>query len=749
MNTILNVSRRDALKLGAGGFALAMTMAPGLRRTAAAATGDAALAPNVFVSIAKDGTVTIMAHRSEMGQGIRTGLPMIVADELEADWSRVKVEQAVGDEKYGVQYTDGSRSVTTNYQRMREFGAATRQMLEQAAAKQWGVDPSEVKAQNHKVVHAASGKSADYGELVEAAAALPVPAPETLKLKDPKDFRYIGKDMPIVDLQDILHGRAQYGIDVRLEGMKYASVERCPVTLGRFASYDASETLKVPGVEKVVEIPPPTKPIMFKPLGGLAVVATNSWAAMEGRRKLKVEWDYGDNVGYDSDVFRKAMETTATQDGSVIRSVGDAAGTIATAPKTMSAMYYNPHFVHAPMEPPAAVANVRDGKCEVWGSCQDAQALKATVAEAIGFDPANVTSHVTLLGGAFGRKSKPDFGAEAAIVSKAIGAPVKVTWMREDDIKHGYYHSTSVQYVKASIDDKGKPTAWFQRSVFPPITSIFTADAMKADSWEYDFGLTDLPYDIPNITLEGGHARAHVRIGWLRSVQNIFHAFAINSFVDEMAVAAKRDPLEFLLDVIGPARHVDLAAQGVSQYFNYDAPIADYPIDTGRLANVVKVVADKAGWGRSVPERSGLGIAAHRAFVTYVAAVAEVAVSKDGKLTIPRIDLAVDAGRVINPDRVKAQMEGAVIYALSAAVFGKITAKEGRIEQSNFDDYEVARISDAPRQINIHLVESDAPPGGVGEPGVPPVAPALANAIFQATGKRLRELPINGQNLKA
>jgi isoquinoline 1-oxidoreductase subunit beta len=749
MNAILNVSRRDALKLGAGGFALAMTMAPGLRRTAAAATGDATLAPNVFVSIAKDGTVTIMAHRSEMGQGIRTGLPMIVADELEADWSRVKVEQAVGDEKYGVQYTDGSRSVTTNYQRMREFGAATRQMLEQAAAKQWGVDPSEVKAQNHKVVHAASGKSADYGELVEAAAALPVPAPETLKLKDPKDFRYIGKDMPIVDLQDILHGRAQYGIDVRLEGMKYASVERCPVTLGRFASYDASETLKVPGVEKVVEIPPPTKPIMFKPLGGLAVVATNSWAAMEGRRKLKVEWDYGDNVGYDSDVFRKAMETTATQDGSVIRSVGDAAGTIATAPKTMSAMYYNPHFVHAPMEPPAAVASVRDGKCEVWASSQDAQALKATVAEAIGFDPANVTSHVTLLGGAFGRKSKPDFGAEAAIVSKAVGAPVKVTWMREDDIKHGYYHSTSVQYVKAAIDDKGRPTAWFQRSVFPPITSIFTADAMKADSWEYDFGLSDLPYDIPNITLEGGHARAHVRIGWLRSVQNIFHAFAINSFVDEMAVAAKRDPLEFLLDVIGPPRHVDLASQGVSQYFNYDAPIADYPIDTGRLANVVKVVAEKAGWGRSVPERSGLGIAAHRAFVTYVAAVAEVAVSKDGKLTIPRIDLAVDAGRVINPDRVKAQMEGAVIYALSAAVFGKITAKEGRIEQSNFDDYEVARISDAPRQINIHLVESDAPPGGVGEPGVPPVAPALANAIFQATGKRLRELPITGQNLKA
>jgi isoquinoline 1-oxidoreductase beta subunit len=488
---------------------------------------------------------------------------------------------------------------------------------------------------------------------------------------------------------------------------------------------------------------------MFKALGGIAVVASNSWAAMEGRRKLKVEWFYGDNDDYDSVAFRKAMETTATQSGSVIRATGDAAGTIASAPKTMSATYYTPHFVHAPMEPPSAVADVRDGKCEVWGSSQDAQALRDTVASAIGMDAAKVTAHVTLLGGGFGRKSKPDFGAEAAVVSKAIDAPVKVIWTREDDIRHGYYHSTSVQYVQAALDDKGRPTAWFQRSVFPPITSIFTADATKADSWEYDFGLSDLPYDIPNITLEGGHARAHVRIGWLRSVQNIFHAFAMNTFVDEIAAAAGRDRVEFLLDVIGRPRHIDLAAQGVAQYFNYDAPIDKYPIDTGRLANVVKVVAEKAGWGRPLPERSGLGIAAHRAFVTYVATVVEVAVSSDGKLTIPRVDMAVDVGRAINPDRVKAQMEGAVVYAMSAAVFGKITAKAGRIQQSNFDDYVVARMGDVPRRINVHLIESDALPGGVGEPGVPPFAPALCNAIFAATGKRLRELPVTGQNLKA
>ena len=563
MNTIANVSRRLVLKgIGAaGGLVLGTQLIPGGYRFAAAA-GEKTLDPNVFISIAKDGTVTIFAHRSEMGQGIRTGLPMIVADELEADWSKVKVEQATGDAKYGDQYTDGSRSVVKNFQRMREFGAAGRQMLEQAAANQWGVDVSECKASNHTVVHAASGKSIGYGDLVEAAADLPVPAVESLTFKDPKDFRYIGKPVQIVDLPDMVVGAAKYTIDISVPGMKYASVERCPVMLGRFASYDATETLKVPGVERIVELAPPAKPVVFKPLGGIAVVASNSWAAMEGRRKLKVEWDLGENAGYDTDVSRKNMETTATQPGNRFRSDGDAEAALQSAGKTIEATYYTPHFVHAPMEPPGAVADYKDGKVEVWSSTQDGQAARAVVAEALGIDPANVTSRVPLLGGAFGRKSKPDFAAEAALISREIGAPVKVTWMREDDIQHGYYHSSSVQYVRGAVDDTGKTTAWFHRSVFPPIASLFTADKATPDSWELDFGLSDLPYDIPNIALESGHARAHVRIGWMRSVQNVFHAFAVSSFADELAHAVGQDPLQHLLALIGAAQDHRSRRQG-------------------------------------------------------------------------------------------------------------------------------------------------------------------------------------------
>jgi isoquinoline 1-oxidoreductase beta subunit len=748
MDTIANVSRRSVLKgIGAaGGLVLSTQLIPGGFRFASAA-GDASFNPSVFVSLAKDGTVTIFAHRSEMGQGIRTGLPMIVADELEADWSKVKVEQAPGDAIYGDQYTDGSRSVVKNFQRMREFGAAARQMLEQAAAKQWGVDAGECKAANHAVVHAASGKSIAFGDLVETAAELPVPAVESLKLKDPKDFRYIGKPVQIVDLPDMVVGAAKYTIDIMLPGMKFASVERCPVMLGKFASYDASETLKVPGVERVVEIAPPAKPVVFKPLGGIAVIATNSWAAMEGRRKLKVEWDLGENAGYDTDVSRKNMETTVAQSGNRFRSDGDADAALAAASKTIEATYYTPHFVHAPMEPPGAVADYKDGKVEVWSSTQDGQAAKAVVAEALGIDPANVTSRVPLLGGAFGRKSKPDFAAEAALISREIGAPVKLTWMREDDIQHGFYHSSSVQYVKGAVDDNGKTTAWFHRSVFPPIASLFTADKATPDSWELDFGLSDLPYDIPNIALESGHARAHVRIGWMRSVQNVFHAFAVGSFADELANAVGQDPLRHLLALIGAPRTIDLAAKGVAAYFNYDGAPDKYPIDTGRLANVAQMAAEKAGWGKQLPKGQGMGIAAHRAFLTYVATVVEVDVTQDGKLSIPRVTMAVDAGTVVNPDRVKAQMEGAVIYAMSAANFGEITAKEGRIQQSNFDSYKVARITNAPREVNVHLVESTALPGGAGEPGVPPFAPALCNAIFAATGKRLRSLPVSQHDL--
>jgi isoquinoline 1-oxidoreductase beta subunit len=751
MLPIENVSRRSVLQglaVGAGSLVLSGKLM-GPRQAGAVPELGTPLAPNVFVAIANDGQVTLTAHRSEMGQGIRTSLAQLLADELEADWTRITVLQAEGDEKYGDQYTDGSRSVVKNFDRLRQFGAVARTMLEQAAAKSWGVDAADCQGRNHQVVNLKTNETLDYGELVAAAVELPVPAVEQVKLKPRDQWRYIGKPMPIVDMADITHGKAIFGIDVRLPGMKYASVHRCPVLLGTIKSYDASEALKVPGVEKVVEIPSAKQPVEFQALGGLAVVAGNTWAANEGRKKLKVEWDLGPNIVYDSLTYQKTLEATAQKPGRVRRMDGDIQAAFASAGTVIEAAYWSPHFVHAPMEVPSATADVRDEGAEVWACCQDAQALRKTAAAAIGMDPAKVTARVTLLGGAFGRKSKPDFGAEAAIVSKAVGAPVKVTWTREDDIQNGYYHAAAAQTVRAAVDDKGMPAAWHQRTVFPPIMSTFDPTQKLPWSWELDFGLTDLPYAIPNICLESGEADVHVRIGWKRSVQNIFHAFAINSFVDELAAAAGRDPVEYKLELLGPDRIIDLTKSQVEDYFNYDNSVETYPIDTGRLANVIRLAAEKAGWKQKTGERRAMGLAAHRSFLSYVATIVEAEVSPDGVVSIPRVVMAVDVGTIVNPDRVTAQMEGACIYAMSAAFFGEITAKEGAIQQSNFDNYPVARMASAPKVIEVHLVDSDAPPGGVGEPGVPPFAPALCNAIFAATGTRVRTLPIVHSGLKS
>ena len=756
MITIENLSRRTFLKGAAalgGSFALGLILDPfkphpfygsfigGAEAAEGVPPPAGTLSPNVFVSIDKTGTVTIIAHRSEMGQGIRTSVPMILADELEADWSRVKIEQAVGDKIYGNQYTDGSRSVRHNYERMREFGAVTRTMLVQAAAMQWNVPASECKAQNHKVVHVPTGKSLDYGQLVDTAAQLPVPAAKSVTLKDPKDFRYIGKAMPSVDLPNMMVGKAIYGIDVKMPGMLYAVVEHCPVTYGKVKSFDGSEALKVPGVKAVVEIPQNQPPIVFNTLGGIAVVATNTWAANQGRKKLKIEWDYGPNVIYDSDAFRKDMEEENTKDGKVVRKEGDAKAALAGATKVIEADFYVPHFAHATMEPPSGTALVKDGKCEVWSSCQDPQAARSTVAGAIGFDEKNVTSHVALLGGAFGRKSKPDFAAEAAILSKQLGVPVKVTWSREDDLQHAYYHTVNAQRIAAGLDQNGKVVAWQSRSTFPTIWSTFELpDPQYGHKIELSLGYLDLPYAIPNIQLENGKAKAHVRIGWLRSVNNIPNAFAQNTMANMLAEAAGRDPYEFLLELLGPDRVVDLSS---TDYWNYDQTYDEYPIMTSRLKNVLRVAAKNAGYGKKLPAREAIGLAVHRSFTTYVATAVHVKVDKNGKVFIPRVDIACDAGRIVNIDRVRAQMEGSCIYGMSACVT-EITAKEGRIQQSNFGEYQLVRMPEAPREIRVHVVEANNfPPGGVGEPGTPPFAPALCNAIFAATGKRILELPIN------
>jgi isoquinoline 1-oxidoreductase subunit beta len=706
--------------------------------------------PHVFVSIDPSGMVTIIASRSEMGTGVRTSLPMVVADEMEADWERVRVVQAPGDEKkYGNQDTDGSRSTRHFVHPMRQCGAAMRMMLEQAAAKRWGVDPSQVRAENHVVVHLASSLKLGYGELAAAASALPTPPVAELRLKDPKDFRYIGTGtISIVDLHDITTGHAGYGIDAKMPGMKFAVVARPPVVGGKLVSFDASEALQVPGVEKVVEVRGWPWPSKFRPLGGVAVVARNTGSAIKGREKLKVTWDDGPNASYDSVAYRQALEATASQPGLVVRDDGDAEAALKAASKVVTAQYYLPHLAHATMEPPSATVEVKDGKCVAYAATQSAGGCRGDLADMLGLPVENVTVNVPLLGGGFGRKSKWDYVLEAALVSKAVGAPIKLTWTREDDLQHDFYHTVSVERIDAGIGADGKVTAWRHRSVAPTILSTFKKGADHEFAIEQGMGLVDNPFHIANLRCETGKADAHARIGWFRSVSNIPHGFAVQSMVAEIAAALGRDPKDMLLELIGPDRVIDMRkAAGVKDFWNYGDPVETYPIDTSRLRRVTEIAARSAGWGNNLPKGEGLGIAAHRSFLSYVATVVHVAVDAQGNLAVPHVHTAIDCGFHINPERIRSQIEGAAVMGLALAKHGEITFKNGRVQQQNFDGFVVTRIDEAPLDVRVDIVPADwsVPSSGVGEPPLPPFAPALCNAIFAATGKRIRSLPIGNQ----
>ncbi len=753
-----NLSRRGFLKgVGATG-ALVIAASWGLPAAFAADAakkygGDAMPHgliddPKVYVSIATDGTVTVICNRSEMGQGVRTSLSLVVADELDADWAHVRVQQAPADEvRYGNQDTDGSRSMRHWFEPMRRCGASVRAMLEQAAAEQWKVPLGECRAQLHKVVHQPSGRTLGYGELAAAAGALAVPARDTLRLKQPSEFRYIGKEgVKAIDGADIVNGRAVYGADVHFDGMLYATIARPAVYGGKVKSFDASAALKVPGVIRVLEIESRPLPSEFQPLGGVAVVASNTWAAIKGREALAIVWDDGVNAGYNSIDYRKELEAAARQPGKVVRNTGTLEQAMNEADSTLDAAYYLPHLAAVTDGTDGCRCPFRQGPVRSLGTQPGAQVTRERVAERLGLPFDNVTINVTLLGGGFGRKSKPDFVVEAAILAKEFpGKAVRVQWTREDDIHNSYFHTVSAEYLKAGLNKDGLPSAWLHRTVAPSITALFAPGMNHEAAFELGMGFTNMAYAIPNVRLENPEAAAHTRVGWYRSVSNIPHGFAIQSFVDELAHKAGQDPLQYQLKLLGPDRQID--PKTLSDEWNYGESPERYPIDTARLRGVLETAAKAAGWGRTLPKGRGLGLAVHYSFVTYVAAVIEVEVKDDGTLIVHKADIAVDCGPQINPERIRSQFEGACVMGLGNAVLGEISFKDGKVQQDNFHMYEVARMSLAPKVVAVHLVtpQGEVPLGGVGEPGVPPIAPALCNAIFAATGKRIRNLPVRYQ----
>jgi isoquinoline 1-oxidoreductase subunit beta len=748
-------SRRGFLKgmLGASAFVLSVRWMPEkLIAGSADANGaegmsKAALQPNVYLAIDTDGTAYIIAHRSEMGSGSRTAVPRILADELDADWARVKLVQATGDEKYGDQDTDGSHSVRSFFDIFRQSGATARLMLVRAAAAQWGVPEAECSTNAHSVEHKSSRKKLGYGELAAAAAKLPVPKKEEVKLKARGEWRYIGKAVKSYDLKEMCTGKATYGQDTHMEGMLYASVAHPPVFGSSVKSVDDKAALAVPGVKQTATIDAFKPPITMQALGGVAVLADNTWAAMQGKKKLKIEWEQSPHSVWNSDPYKKELQETARKPGKVVRENGNVDAEFTKGGKIVEAEYYAPMLAHASMEPPAALAVYRNGKAEVWAPTQGPQGARDAVAQALGLKKEDVTVNVTLLGGAFGRKSFPDFAVEAAVLSKKTGKPVKVVWSREDDIKFDVYHTVAAMYLKASLGADGKPAAWLQRTVFPPIGSTFDTSATYSDPGELGLGFTDTPYALQNFRAENGSATAHVRIGWFRSVANIYHAFGICSFADELAHAAGRDPVDYLLQLLGPDRIVP-RSELPKEFPNYGGDYEQYPIDTARHRRVLTLAAEKAGWGKQKSGNGfGMGIALHRSFLTYVATAVQVHIDAAGKVQVKKVDTALDAGTVVNPEMVHQQFEGAAVMGTSLAFYGEITATNGAINQSNFDSFQVARMNTAPRETNVSIVPSEAPPAGIGEPGLPPFAPALYNAIFAATGKRIRELPLSKAGL--
>jgi len=714
-STIIN--RRNFLKtgaVGATGLAIEFYLPGRFEALAASPVGAASPAAlNAWLRIGTDDSVTIMIDKSEMGQGIQTALCMIAAEELECDWKKIRTEFAPAAKEYfnpafGMQGTGGSSSVRSSWDPMRKAGAAAREMLVEAAAQKWSVDKKSCRAENGVVLHAPTKRKLTYGSLAEAAAKLSVPA--DVPLKDPAQFRVIGKSTKRLDTPDKVNGRAEFGIDVRRPGMLYAVVARCPVFGGKVASFDATKAKAVPGVKNVIQIS-----------SGVAVIADSTWTAMQGRRALDVKWDEGANAQVSSESISKLFAERAAQSGVEARKEGDAAAALAGAAKKIDAVYEAPFLAHATMEPQNCTADVRADRCDVWAPTQFQTMSQGVAAKICGLKPEAVFIHTTFLGGGFGRKAGTDFVIEAVETSKAIGAPVKVTWSREDDTQHDFYRPASYARMSAALDAQGWPVAWTTTVASPSIMNAWFPGSIKnnLDPSSVE-GVNNLPYSIPNILVDYQLTDTGIPVGFWRSVGNSQNGFFSESFMDELAAAGKKDPYEFR------RRFLDKSP---------------------RHLGVLELAAKKAGWDRPVPAGRFRGIAVLFAFESYCAQVVEISVDRSARtLRVHRVVCAVDVGRVVNPTNIAAQSESAIVYGLTSALYGEITIAQGRVKQSNFNNYPMMRIDEMP-VVEVHIVPSEEKPTGAGELAVPPAVPALCNAIFAATGKRIRRLPIRPEDL--